>query len=493
MSPTKIVLRYLDGRDKVTLLKDVLDTADFNRCLEEAREKSGNSKAEFRVAIKPNASMYIRRDEDGVVTDPVLVLALVERILAMGYKNVCLVESSNLYSAGFENRSPIVVMAEMGLAGGLQGHAAPSAFLEASVLNDAGAPLKYRLEDLGENRVMMDSPDMPGGKIELGRAWAEADFRMSFAKFKTHIYDGYTLLAKNTYGCLPESNKMWHYHHLTGAAKPTIAQLKLCPVHFNIIDAVTAVDGLAGVKWDRAIPRKPGFIMAGRNLGEVERAATKIMGVDYTWTYMSRPAIDMLAEPAELDGEPRPLKPWVNVPWFMFMWLPILERLYHMHRFVQMISDFHGDAYFRRKRFAMIFTVLSYLLLVTPVLYAIQKRHWVRIKLSDMRRRSSLKARDGLASPEIDAELDRMEPPELKILAAILGDGNGGDPVIYGHKVKHGDKIYSLPDSSYFRVARIPLVISMARNGATTPDRLKRCAEARIEYETAARAKIQGN
>ncbi len=91
------------------------------------------------------------------------------------------------------------------------------------------------------------------------------------------------LLIKNTYGCIPETDKILHYHKKTGCAMSTIAQLKLYPVHFGIIDGIITAAGWMGVKWDRAVPRRPGFILAGRNIGETERAACRIMGGQDRW------------------------------------------------------------------------------------------------------------------------------------------------------------------------------------------------------------------
>jgi len=66
----KVVLRYLDGQDKVALLNQVLDLAGLEGELENERLKLDKSRTEFKIAIKPNASMFVRRDDDGTTTDP---------------------------------------------------------------------------------------------------------------------------------------------------------------------------------------------------------------------------------------------------------------------------------------------------------------------------------------------------------------------------------------------------------------------------------------
>jgi hypothetical protein len=103
--PVKIALRYLDGRDKVALLNQVLDVAGLEAELEAMRKSLRKERGNLKIAIKPNASMFARRDDDGVTTDAVLVLALVERLHEMGYPNIDVVESSNAYEVTFTERN----------------------------------------------------------------------------------------------------------------------------------------------------------------------------------------------------------------------------------------------------------------------------------------------------------------------------------------------------------------------------------------------------
>ncbi|MFA6032951.1 MAG: DUF362 domain-containing protein [Myxococcota bacterium] len=457
---SKVVLRYLDGRDKITLLNQVLDVAGFEKALEERLAATGKPRAEFGVVIKPNASMYIRKDEDGVTTDAVLVLALIERLHEKGFSKISVVESSNLYQAGFENRNPVTVMAAMGLAGGMHGFVPASDGITAHVLTAQGGLLPYRLVNLASDTVVVDAPGMPHGRLKLGAEWLHADFRISFAKFKTHIYDGYTMVVKNTYGCLPEGDKMWHYHKQTGAARPAVEQLRLCPVHFGIIDGITGADGLFGVKWDRAIPRRPGFILAGRNIGEVERVGCRIMNVQPARSRMSRQALELLKEPSELDGRIRPLGTWWNVWPFVIPLVYILERIYLLHRFLQMVSDFLGSPPFSRNRKGRFFTVLGFLLLLPALMYAGTKRHWVVRKWREWRRRRGAGVGAGIPSG-ILCRLDRLGGSELGVLGEVLKAGPG-QPLVYGHRLKAAGRIFELPDSTSFNMFRVAELIEMA-------------------------------
>ena len=459
---SKVVLRYLDGKDKVALLNHVLDLAGFEAELEAVRTALGKSKEDFDIAIKPNASMFVRRDDDGTTTDPILVLALVARLHEKGYPKISVVESSNAYELTFSNRNPVTVMTAMGLNGGVHGIVAAMAETTAHVADKDGRLLPYRLVDLGADTTKIEAPDMPGGKLKLATAWLKADFRISFAKFKTHVYGGYTLLVKNTYGCLPETDKMWHYHRPTGCAPPTLVQLAACPVHFGIIDGVIAADGWMGVKWDRAIPRRPGFVMAGKNMVETERAACRVMGVDVGRSLMTQEAVDLYSEPTEFDGEIRPLKHWWNVPGFIVSGFPMTEKHYYYYTFQQTVSDGLGTPPFKRKPVGL---ALTYLLVIPALLYAFHRRHWVVRKFKDLRLRRAIREK-GQAPRRVRADLDRLDLPELTVLLDCLESDPTQIPEIYGHKLRAGGRWFALPDSTFSRLVRIPEILAALNDSA---------------------------
>ncbi len=277
---------------------------------------------------------------------------------------------------------------------------------------------------------------------------------------------------------------MWHYHYKTGASRPTIEQLKLCPVHFGIIDAITGADGQAGVKWDRVIPRKPGFIMAGANIGEVERWACSLMGVKYKRSYMSRPAIDMLAEDVERDGQPRPLGKWINVLPLFIALIPILERVYLLHRCVQMLSDFFGSKPFKRKPAGVFFTVLGSVILIMPLLYALQKRHWIILFDRESRERLHIRRKGFKTSRSVSKDLTRLNRNELEILGKIISRNVDLFPKIYGHRIMTESDLYPLPNSSYFNLERIRnICLALSESQPSEREDMLGNISARIAYK----------
>ena len=85
----------------------------------------------------------------------------------------------------------------------------------------------------------------------MNREWKNADFRIAFAKNKTHTYALYTLTIKDIYGALPMENKFLEYHHKRDIFSTTIEYIKHFPIHFALIDAYISADGPFGIFADK--------------------------------------------------------------------------------------------------------------------------------------------------------------------------------------------------------------------------------------------------
>ncbi len=151
-----------------------------------------------------------------VYTDPALVERLTEKIVAHGFQTTAVVESRNVYDYSYQGRG-VEAVAEM-VGYGSKG---------------------YRIVDLTEEKVPYDYGGVLGNHV-VGQTWRDADYRISFAKNKTHWQCFYTACIKNVYGCLPEWDKMHHYH---GAGVEFYQAAVLIadrpPVHFGLLDAWT--------------------------------------------------------------------------------------------------------------------------------------------------------------------------------------------------------------------------------------------------------------
>ncbi|MDH3939026.1 MAG: DUF362 domain-containing protein, partial [candidate division Zixibacteria bacterium] len=138
----------LKGPDKFAILKEALDRSGFDQVLNKKFEESGKEKSSFAVVVKPNFMFMHSREDPSTYTDPTLVEALVDRIAALGYTNITLVEAQSTYGNYYTNREVLSVAEYVGYS-------------------TAG---NYRIVDLTQEKVPYDY----GGRLGLhvvGPTW----------------------------------------------------------------------------------------------------------------------------------------------------------------------------------------------------------------------------------------------------------------------------------------------------------------------------------
>jgi hypothetical protein len=202
------------------------------------------------------------------------------------------------------------------------------------------------------------------GKHFVGPTWRDADFRVSFAKNKTHVFCHYTLTLKNIYGTLPLQNKLKEYHTKREYDWPTIETLKHFPVHFGLIDGIYSADGHFGVIVDPT-PNHTKTMLGGENLIAVDWVGSKKMGLDPDDPKVGRflpLAVEAFGKP-EINwvGDRSVYEPWENVSEVFIQSLDIIEEAYAF-------SDwwFSGltamDSYFAFKKRALPICILRKIL-----------------------------------------------------------------------------------------------------------------------------------
>lgn len=223
------------GGDKLEALRDLIDLTGFDGVLERERSRSGKAKREFRIAIKPNIMVFINRDPAKylpTVTDKDLVESLIDHLSGQGYRRIHVVESRTDVSAMLKNRTVPFVAARVGYL--------PTGRYQLADLSEQWEVFRYEyVDDKGRTKTWKD---------RVGTAWREADFRITFAKCKTHEHDWMTLGVKNVYGCFPRAEKIARYHIREEIFDITARSIRNFPVHFSFIDAWTASDGYQGYK-----------------------------------------------------------------------------------------------------------------------------------------------------------------------------------------------------------------------------------------------------
>lgn len=292
--PREVVVAAIRHTDKQAALTRALEAGELLETLEARRALTGKSKRDFAVVIKPNFMFAYNRADRTTFTDPELVEALVARLRGEGYERIAVVEAQSTYGEYFGHRSVAEVARYLGYAtDGSRG---------------------YTLVDLTEDEQEYRHLGVALGYHPVPRTWRDADFRISFAKNKTHAYVFYTLTLKNIYGALSLADKFKEYHCDRGIAAPTIDYLAAFPVHFGIIDAWSSADGPFGIFADSA-PNDTRTIIAGADLVAVDWVGASKMGIDPKLSTFMSLAIRAFGKPKiTLVGDGTIYEPWLNVP-----------------------------------------------------------------------------------------------------------------------------------------------------------------------------------
>jgi uncharacterized protein (DUF362 family) len=279
-------------QDKFQALDDVLERTDFDELLRAKLAESGKESGEFRIAIKPNFMFSYSKHDRSSFTDPDLVAHLVARLRARGFTNIALVEAQSTYGEYFHHRSVREVAHYLGYA-------------EA-----AG----YRIVDLTEEASGREYFGSALGHHPVPPTWRDADFRLSFAKNKTHAYAFFTLSLKNVYGALPLADKFKEYHCERDIYRTTIEYLKRYPVDFGLIDAYESADGPFGVFADTR-PNVTETVIGGPDLVAVDWVGATKMGIDPMISQYVRLAVEAWGKPRiAFSGDASIYRPWLNVP-----------------------------------------------------------------------------------------------------------------------------------------------------------------------------------
>ena len=283
------VVAAIKDPDKFKALDAVLESTGFFQKVDAACERSRKSKESFSIVVKPNFMFMYSKKDISTFTDPTLVEYLVNRIYERGYRNLAVAEARSTYGMFFTNREVKTIAEHIGLSG-----------------------KNYRIIDLSEDLI----PYRYSGKLGdhyVNREWKDADFRISFAKNKTHSYVYYTLTIKNIYGALPSENKFLEYHNKRDIHTTTIEYIKHFPIHFGLIDASVSADGPFGIFADKE-PNHTEAIIGGGDIVAVDWIGAAKMGLDPMESDYMEEAVKELGKPEiEFIGDREIYPNWVNV------------------------------------------------------------------------------------------------------------------------------------------------------------------------------------
>lgn len=300
----------VSGTNKLDALHQAIDQSGFVANLFACWEASGKDKADFRIAIKPNImTAAMHKINSPVYTDPELVEELIRLMQAEGFTQFAVVEAQNVYNYSYAGRRVPDVARMCGYTG--EG---------------------YTVVDLTEDTIPHDYGGVLG-QHRVGRVWAEADYRISFAKNKTHWQCFYTACLKNVYGCLPEWDKMKHYHGRNiEFFQATIRILDNFPVHFGFLDAWISGDGFTGHVRD-ASPNHTRTIFASENIYALDWVAGEKMQIDPPLNPVIREAMATWGTiHITRVGDMTAWHPWENVRPIAIRILDFVEERYWLSR-----------------------------------------------------------------------------------------------------------------------------------------------------------------
>ena len=299
------------GNDKFETLQRTLEVSRFLDRVNSVFTGSGKSRAEFLVAIKPNMmTASVRMEGSPIYTDPQLVEYVIERLRDDGFRNIAVVEARNVYDYSYQNRSVRAVAEMVGYSGN-----------------------GYRIEDLSEQKEPFNYGGVLGEHV-VGRTWRDADYRISFAKNKTHWQCFYTGCMKNIYGCLPEWDKMkWYHGRGIEFYQCCILILDKLPVHFGFLDAWVSADGFSGHVRDGK-PNHTKTIFASENILALDWVMGEKMNIDPGSNYVIQEATRRWVRGQIVrKGDLTPWQPWTNVRGFTVAALDAIEEMYWVSRF----------------------------------------------------------------------------------------------------------------------------------------------------------------
>lgn len=317
------------GTDKVATFQQIVTQSGFLQHVQDAWQASGKPQADFHIAIKPNImTASVHEPDSPVYTDPELVEVLIGLLRDAGFTHIVVVESQNVYNYAYQGRTVPAVAAMCGYSG--EG---------------------YDIVDLTEDTVDFDY----GGQLgqhPAGRAWVEADYRISFAKNKSHWQCYYTACLKNVYGCLPKWDKMKHYHGKTKRGRDiefqqaTILINHALPVNFAFLDAWVSGDGLTGHVRDPH-PNKTHAFLASENAFALDWVAGELMHLDPEKNFVIEEAVRLWGKPEITRvGDTTPWKKWHNVRPIVVWAFDWFEERYWMGRFLSRAAATQQDARF---------------------------------------------------------------------------------------------------------------------------------------------------
>lgn len=238
------------------------------------------------VLIKPNV-LRSSLAHEAIVTDPAVLLAVVEKVEAMNPASIVVGDNPGIFSYGANEDS----FEKTGLMQAAKGY--------------------YR--NIGTDAIQVDfNPDF-APSVSVSRAVLDSDIIISLPKFKTHGLTVMTGAIKNSYGFLPGAQKA-RLHKAAGNPfrfhEVIVDVFRLRVPDFFIVDAIVGMEGNGPASPDI---REIGLLLASDNAVALDSVIATMMGCDpgklrFIQKATSEGLGDYDLSKVEILGELRPLE-----------------------------------------------------------------------------------------------------------------------------------------------------------------------------------------
>lgn len=276
--------------EKTIRFRQLLRTSHLEEMLKDRARALSKSLCEMTVAIKPSFMMGYSQKDTSMISDPELLHELAGFLREWGCADVAVVESGNLYDEFYSNRTVHDVAKYFGIA----------------------SP-HYRLVDISAEQLP-HSYSRGMGQYTVGATWKQADFRISFAKMRSHPVELVYLSVCNLESLGARCDEFLFMERQAQRETSVMMLLDEFPSHFSIIDGFEqAADGLVGIMGCPA-PPSPLRFYAGVDALAVDMVAARHMGLaDPRECKFLRAACQWFGDPEnkiKVEGADEPLPNW---------------------------------------------------------------------------------------------------------------------------------------------------------------------------------------
>lgn len=287
---TVVVARGETHDDKLATFDRALDDAGLFALLDARARHLGKRPEALSIVVKIDLMLAWHTSDPSSYVDPALVARLAERLRERGYRDIVVCDAQNVYSRFYANRDVASVARYVGMTSDL-----------------------YRVVDLSLDEVPHDfSRSM--GVYAVGRAWRDADVRVSFAKLKTHPLAVGQLALRNVGTVIPQTGEHFATDRLVEFTALMVGVLHDMPPDFALVDGYAyAADGLMGVLADPT-PKHPKLIVAGPDALSVDFVTMRLMGErDPARSCDLRACFEWFGDPCpqvSVQGDLTPIEGW---------------------------------------------------------------------------------------------------------------------------------------------------------------------------------------